>query len=360
MGRYEGKRTMPRRKTKPTYSHIERVMKLREMLDQKPFVTIAGLREEFGVSRRTVYNDLEALQTCGVPLYNDMADDNSARWMIEHSARRRTVTLTGDQLRTLYLARRLIAPMDAEVFNHDLDSVFDRLSKGLTPADKEFIERLPQKLHFVSRRFKDYKKKRTPLEHLLFCLKKDKLAEVHYRNVEGRRSKHLVEPYAMVVYRTSLYLLGYSHSRKDMRTFMLDRISRVDSLKEGFKYPEDFDPDAYFANAFGITVDTPQQVVVIFDASEAQFVEEHIWHPQQKLEHLPDGRIKLTMKVSGIEAVLRWLMGFGANAEIVSPQGLREEAARRLRGGAKRYRGTSPSLELAKATRRRRSSNTGA
>lgn len=345
---------MPKRKKMPSLSHVERVMKLREMLDQKPFVTIAGLREEFGVSRRTVYNDLEALQACGVPLYNDMADDNSARWMIQHSARRRTVTLTGDQLRTLYLARRLIAPMDADVFDDDLNSVFDRLSKGLTPSDKAFVDRLPQKLHFVSRRFKEYKKKRKPLEHILVSLKTDKLAEVHYRNVEGRRSKHIVEPYALVVYRTSLYLLGHSRSRGEMRTFMLDRISRVESLTEGFRYPEDFDPDAYFANAFGITVDTPQQVVVIFDASEAQFIEEHIWHPQQKLEHLPDGRIKLTMRVSGIEAVLRWLMGFGANAEILSPKGLRDEAARRLRGGAKRYKAASPSIELKGARGRKR------
>jgi hypothetical protein len=49
------------------------------------------------------------------------------------------------------------------------------------------------------------------------------------------------------------------------------------------------------------------------------FVEFRKYHRTQKIELLEDGRTKLTMSVPVGDEVTYWVLGFGGNAEVVSP-----------------------------------------
>jgi len=61
-------------------------------------------------------------------------------------------------------------------------------------------------------------------------------------------------------------------------------------------------------------------------------VRERLWHSTQRLRELPGGRLELTARVADAVEVRRWLLGFGAEAEVIAPVSLREalraEAAR--------------------------------
>jgi predicted DNA-binding transcriptional regulator YafY len=49
-----------------------------------------------------------------------------------------------------------------------------------------------------------------------------------------------------------------------------------------------------------------------------------VWHPSQKLRDLPDGRVEITLTVADTLEVRRWILGYGVQAEVVAPDGLRE------------------------------------
>ena len=49
-----------------------------------------------------------------------------------------------------------------------------------------------------------------------------------------------------------------------------------------------------------------------------------MWHPSQKLRDLPDGRVEMTLTVADTLEVRRWILGYGVQAEVVAPEGLRE------------------------------------
>ena len=65
-------------------------------------------------------------------------------------------------------------------------------------------------------------------------------------------------------------------------------------------------------------------VRVVFARGLARYIRERVWHPSQKLRDLPDGRLEMTLHVADTLEVRRWLLGFGIEAEVVAPEGLRD------------------------------------
>ena len=63
---------------------------------------------------------------------------------------------------------------------------------------------------------------------------------------------------------------------------------------------------------------------VIFARSLARYIRERLWHPSQKLRDLPDGRLEMTLEIADTLEVRRWILGYGVQAEVIAPEGLRE------------------------------------
>jgi predicted DNA-binding transcriptional regulator YafY len=50
---------------------------------------------------------------------------------------------------------------------------------------------------------------------------------------------------------------------------------------------------------------------------------ERKWHPSEQHRTAEDGRLELTLTVSGTGDVLRWLLGFGSAVEVIEPEWIR-------------------------------------
>ena len=69
----------------------------------------------------------------------------------------------------------------------------------------------------------------------------------------------------------------------------------------------------------------PQRIVLRFDAFAARLVGERTWHPTQQIRALTGGEIELTMQLSGLEEIERWVLSWGGHARVVAPKALREK-----------------------------------
>jgi hypothetical protein len=74
-------------------------------------------------------------------------------------------------------------------------------------------------------------------------------------------------------------------------------------------------------------------VEIVFDEDQARYVRERQWHPSQRFEELEDGRVRMTMEVSGTHDALLWLIGHTGTFEVLSPCSLREEVLESLHAG---------------------------
>ncbi len=136
-------------------------------------------------------------------------------------------------------------------------------------------------------------------------------------------SPYFIEPYAVG---QTTHVIGFSDTRAAIRTFKVERIERVEALRDVYDIPEDFDPRDLLADAWGIwyTDNEPVEVVLKFHPRVAQRVKETRWHRSQKLEEQGDGSILWSARVAEPREMLNWVRGWGADVEVVEPHVLRK------------------------------------
>ena len=71
----------------------------------------------------------------------------------------------------------------------------------------------------------------------------------------------------------------------------------------------------------------------------ARVVAERRWHPSQEITDLDStgNSIEITMTLSALEDIARWIMGFGSQAEVIAPPELRKMVAEELKQAAQQY-----------------------
>ena len=101
-----------------------------------------------------------------------------------------------------------------------------------------------------------------------------------------------------------------------------------------------------------LSIHEQHHVRILFDRRWAGYVEEHHWHPSQKLTRRPGGRVELSMQVGGTAELRTWILSFGSGAEVLEPQALRDEVIAELRGAVARYERQAESGRKRRAPRR--------
>ena len=73
--------------------------------------------------------------------------------------------------------------------------------------------------------------------------------------------------------------------------------------------------------------------MIRFAPRAADYIREKKWHPSQTLRDLKDGGAELTMSLSSLAEVQRWVLSWGGEAKVLQPRELAEAvktAAKRI------------------------------
>lgn len=286
---------------------------------------------ELDCSVRTVWRDLDVLQAAGFPLFNDpRADGHRDVWQVESTFQQRLpLPLTLSEAVALLVSRHWLAAMGPSAFRPAISSVIDKLRALLGKSALDLIDRMADA---VGVRAPGGKLLEPAAEHLgaiHAAIAARRSLQLRYfsmsRDAETLRQ---VDPYHVTWFDGGLYLLGYCHLREAIRIFAVERVRAVEPVVHRFSRPADFDADRYLREAWGIIRGDLVTVKVVFSPPVARYVRERRWHPSQEARDLSDGRLELTLRVADTLEVRRWLMGYGAGAEVLAPAALREELRR--------------------------------
>jgi len=153
---------------------------------------------------------------------------------------------------------------------------------------------------------------------------------ISYYSLSSRQiTERKVDPYHIYNFEGVWYFCGFCHLRGEIRDFALDRVQEVKMLEESFVRPPDFSPRDYLSQAFRMYRGEATQIRIRFDSYQAAWIKERIWHPTQEIEELPDGGIIFTI-CGHPEEIKRWVIGYGAHAEILEPEYLRQEVEKEM------------------------------
>ena len=88
------------------------------------------------------------------------------------------------------------------------------------------------------------------------------------------------------------------------------------------------------------------RVVVRFESMVATNVAEVTWHKTQQLKPQADGSLIFEARVSGLNEIVWWILGYGDQAEVLHPYKLKRLVAQRVKKMAATYKDTIRSLDM--------------
>ena len=164
-----------------------------------------------------------------------------------------------------------------------------------------------------------------------------KVLQLLYHPRDQSPAERRVNPYAVHLHNGSLYVIGHCHLRKDIRTFVVDRMQKIKLTDESFTMPPGFSLESYLRHSFGMFTEELVRVKVRFQKSLTGYLLERRWHPSQKNKKLKDDSLELAFEVAGTKEIKTWIMGFGALAKVLEPASLVKEIKDDLAKSLKSY-----------------------
>ena len=173
-------------------------------------------------------------------------------------------------------------------------------------------------------------------------LVKRQCIDVTYRDAAGAEGTRTLRPYFIEPRpeRRALYLIAFDEVSKSVRTFRFERFVDVRLTRQPFTVPDSFDIESALAESWGIWQATPGErdtVVLRFDPTVRERVDEQLHGRNAKITTARDGRIEVRLVVSSEKEMRPWVLGWGGMVEVVSPPSLRVFVADSLRAGAAHY-----------------------
>jgi predicted DNA-binding transcriptional regulator YafY len=146
------------------------------------------------------------------------------------------------------------------------------------------------------------------------------------RSTNERSHRHL-SPQRLTHYRDNWYLDAWDHDREALRSFSVDRIQHARVQEAAAQDIPDAELDQHLASSYGIFSGAPKgTATIVFSPKAARWVADEHWHSKQEGRFLPDGRYQLKIPYSNSKELLMDVLRYGADAQIVEPESLRQQA----------------------------------
>ena len=290
--------------------------------------------EELGLAslhNRTLKRDLVALQAAGFDV--DQHDSPRGKvWKLGPLAKTTTrISFSSTELIALAIGRELLHPLSGTQFGSGIESFWNKVKEEVPSTVLGHYEKYRKTFRVQGLPIKSYESKQGIIKTINRGILEHRVLEVVYQS-EGKPSKtRKIEPYEVILFRSSLYTIAAAHEDEDektrVRVWKLDRFEKATLLDEWFKPSEDLDMDSFFGSSQTIfrssEDETPYKIRLT--ARAAVWVTEEPWHPEQTIETVSDEHAVLTVPVSNPRNVLPRILALGADAELLSPEEARQE-----------------------------------
>lgn len=319
------------------YSQADRLARMMRTLARRA-VTITDLADEFQVTRRQVYRDLDRIQEEGHPLTQSDGSGEKT-WQLPLGYKGLPpITVSPYELMSLHLAKSHLGYLKGTPFAEDLDGVISKIESGLPAKTVNHLERIVQVFSPLQRPFRFYNKQKAILSDLRKALLLQRRIKLDYKKVDADKARpYIADPYGLVLHQNGLYIVGLSQETGALRTFAVERIKSVTMTDEPFDIPATFSLTDRSHRLFGVMDKPSQHVQIEFSSDVAYMLKERQWHPTQTIQSNKGGSLVLTMTTGGLEEVASWVLSWGDKAKVLAPSELRAMVAEELIAAARQY-----------------------
>lgn len=287
-----------------------------------------GLASRFGVSLRTAYRDVDFLRDS---------------WHVEmdYDATRRGFVLQGDvphlpparlshgEMVAILFAERLARQYRGTPFEAQVRDAFQKL-ESLLPAEVEVEGDQLDALISIDLG-PVYVAGPETFALVLKAAMERRVLRARYTSLSSNATRvRQIHPYKVFNLKGDWYVAAFDPGHREVRDFALHRLSQAKLLPSRFERDPEFDFDAYKARAFGIektTGATPAHVELRFSPHQSRWIRERMWHKTARFEERRGGGVILHMDVVESSELVRWILQFGPEVEVLGPESLRKRVS---------------------------------
>ncbi|GIP53835.1 helix-turn-helix transcriptional regulator [Paenibacillus vini] len=311
----------------------ERQLAITLELQHSKMLRAEDLAARFETSVRTIYRDIQALSEAGVPIVGAPGQGYS----LMEGYFLPPVGFTAEEAVALL--------MGADFIEQRLDADYDRVAKTAKvkieailpePIRKESvrIRDTMRLLHageqVTARKEKDYLEKTRRA-----ILDRRKLSFTYLKKIPepdgNRESRRNVSPYGLALVQGNWTLIARCELRQDIRHFRLSRMADLAVLEESYSMPPGFNLRDYRPQ-------NERNLEVLLKASPeiADKIAETGRFYMEMTKELDDG-LMVTFRVWQSEELLPYILGWGADVEVIEPESLRNRVREEAEKIFKRY-----------------------
>jgi predicted DNA-binding transcriptional regulator YafY len=312
-----------------------RILELAQLISAQPRHWLRkDLARRFDVSERMIQKDLDILRN-GLKL---SLAHTAEGYYFDEMPRLPTLQYSFNEALALFLAVQAGSQIQG-VVSADLAAAMARL-EALFPAEIRPLLRAPVRTG-AGQSQGQHRGQMLVLLNLAMSQGRKLSIDYETRSRGGEVSQRTVRPYALLPYVRSWQMVAYCEWREKILIFKVDRILSAELCAEHYSLPADFRLEDYMGGAWGMMrgdgADTCA-VALRFEREAGKRVAEEYWHTSQRFEDLPDGRVLMRLQVGVTPEFVHWILYYGADVEVLEPQGLRKEVGRQMCEAANVYK----------------------
>lgn len=300
---------------------LERLISIIYKLLNHEVLSASILAEEFQVSQRTIYRDIDVICAAGFPVVSYQGTNGGYGMMDGYK-----------------MDKSLLGSYDVNSLITVLRSLSTVFEDGRAQGTIERLQTIGSEHHVTSLSV-DLETRRTEpeaLRHLRMAITRRNIVRFDYINANNERTTRDMEPLRLHFKYRNWYIYGFCRTRRDYREFRLSRLMNLFVTQETFEPHHEVPEEAALSNK---KRQDELEDVVIRVGTEALAEAMDEFHQVDKQFHA-DGSMTMRIPVyQPLEARWLWtiLLSFGSGAEVLEPPALRGIIKEKLQNALKQY-----------------------
>ncbi|MCB1070979.1 MAG: WYL domain-containing protein, partial [Kiritimatiellae bacterium] len=292
-------------------------------------------QREFGVSRQSCWRDLDTLRDDeGAPVAYDASQRGfyltDAEWRLP------PLRLTRREVFAFSIAQRMLEPFRGTPLDVEFTSLFEKIGESIEGSVTLEVAALTDHLHVVGEDYVPVDQKRWM--RAAEAVDRREVLNIRYRKFDGTEKTYALRPVHLVAYHGDWYLVVFRGDRDGATMFALSRVLSMTPGEGEIPVPEDWSPVRYFEQAFGITGgEKLHRVRLRFSPKVAAYIGSRVWHCTQRIQHFRDGSLELCFETRGWKELVRWILSWQPDVQVISPRVLRDRVEEKLRDALERF-----------------------
>jgi len=299
---------------------LQRLIAILTALLQKDRISATALASMFEVSVRTIYRDIEALESAGIPIVTHTGVNGGISIIEQYKIDKKL--FTNQDISTLLTS---LYSVSGSIPDAKLNQTLEKI-KGLIPQEYgSAIELTSKQLYIDMTPWSNHPHISETLKQVQKALEESRLIQFSYTARCRETAERTAEPHQLVLKENNWYLRAFCLERQDFRIFKLRRMENITVLPQRF---EQRDFETGMTDFKDWKSDKLTVVELVADSSLRERALDYC--RDEYMEDLEDGRIHIKMPFVESEMGYSVLLGMGYNCEVIAPAHIRAEVIRRI------------------------------